>query len=70
MTTTLPCAGPAPRVKVFGSPGMLVARVATEPESGLFSAVEAESPAALTGSGATVSVTVAVEVAPDASVTT
>ncbi len=66
----MPCAGPVPSAKVLASPGTCVASAATEPETGLFSTPVALPGAAAKGRGATLSVTVAVEVAPEWSVTT
>ncbi len=55
---------------MFGSPATCVASPASEPPMGLFSLPVPESSLAATGSGVTLSETVAVEVAPDLSVTT
>ena len=71
LTTTVPCVGcVVPSVKVLASPAMVVASAATVPVIGLFSTPDLLSGLAVMASGVTVSVTVAVDVAPEWSVTT
>ena len=71
LTTTVPCVGcVAPSVKVFASPAMVLASPATDPLIAEFSTPDLLSGLAVIARGATVSVTVAVDVAPEWSVTT